>query len=199
MKFGKPLYISEKKIYKSEIADGFRCEVTCENNQLTPPIESFIQTLRIPLTQAIIQNTKGWFSKALTEGWLSERIQLSFPTDSISDNFEGTLTWQAKELSISKEEFIFHMELVEKRETPKVVIDFSEEPEPEPEEVKQQIRRREPLNRKDFKEKVMVERSRAGRALFRAERLTQEYCQLYGEETDWEESDDENGSGKDEN
>jgi hypothetical protein len=38
---------------------------------------------------------------------------------------------------------------------------------------------------------VRRERERAGRALFRAERLTQEYCQLYGEDTDWEESDDE--------
>ena len=197
MKFGKPLYKSEKKIYRSEIADGFRCEVTCENNQLTPPIESFIHSLRTPLTQSLIQNTNGWFSKPLTESWLSEKIQLSFPTDSISDNFEGTLIWQAKDLSISKDEFVFHMELVEKREAPKVVIDFPEEPEPE--EVKQQTRHREPLNRKDFKAKVMVERDRAGRALFRAERLTQEYCQLYGEETDWEESDDESGSGQDEN
>jgi hypothetical protein len=195
MKFGKPVYNSEKKIYRSEIADGFRCEVTCENNQLTPPIESFITTLRTPLTQAVILNTNGWFSKPLTEAWLSEKIRLLFPTIDITPNFEGTFIWQAKELSISKDEFVFHMELVEKREAPKVVIEFLEEPE----EVKQETRRRLPVNRKDFKAKVLVERARAGRALFRAERLTQEYCQLYGEETDWEESDNESGSGQDEN
>jgi hypothetical protein len=34
-------------------------------------------------------------------------------------------------------------------------------------------------------------RSKAARALFAAERATQMYCQLYGEDTDWETTDSE--------
>ena len=41
------------------------------------------------------------------------------------------------------------------------------------------------------KKKVMRAREKAARALFQAERLTQEYCAVYGEDTDWEEEDEE--------
>jgi hypothetical protein len=41
------------------------------------------------------------------------------------------------------------------------------------------------------KQKVMRVREKAARALFHAERLTQEYCTAYGEDTDWEEEDEE--------
>jgi hypothetical protein len=37
----------------------------------------------------------------------------------------------------------------------------------------------------------MRAREKAARALFHAERLTQEYCSIYGEDTDWEEEEDE--------
>lgn len=193
MKFGKPLYIPDQKIYKSEITDGFRCESVCENASLTPAPESFILSLKAPLTQALIQNTKGWFSKALTEGWLLEKVQLLFPNETLPTDFEGSLIWEAKTLVISKELFVFQMELVEKKETPKIIIDFPEEPKP----VQQKhVRREKQLTREELKRLVMREREKAARALFRAERLTQEYCELYGDETDWEESD---SSGEDEN
>jgi len=186
MKFGKPIYLADKKIYKSELIDGFRCEVTCEAGVLSPSLDVFLPQLKLPLTQTIVQNTKGWFSKPLTEGWLVEKIQILFPTMDLPIDFEGSLVWQAKELIISKENFVFHMELVEKKEVQKVVIDFPEEEPP-----KVQVRRKEPLSREELKKLVLKERGRAARALFRAERLTQEYCELYGDETDWEESDEE--------
>jgi hypothetical protein len=183
MKFGKPLYIPDQKIYKSELADGFRCESVCENTTLTPPPETFLGSLKEGLIQALILNTKGWFSKPLTEAWLLQKVQLSFPNETLPTDFEGTLVWQAKTLVISKELFVFQLELVEKRETPKVVIEFPEEPKPFMKKEKQV------LTREELKAKVMIERQRAAKALFRAERLTQEYYELYGDETDWEESD----------
>ena len=190
--FGKPVYVADKKLYKSELTDGFRYETSLENKIYTPTSETFIANLKPSLINTIIQNTKGWFSKPLTEAWLSERIEILFPIENLSSDFEGTLVWQAKELVISKDKFIFGTALIEKKENPKVMIDFPEIDFSE--EKKQGSRRRDNFTREQFKELVRRERDRAGRALFRAERLTQEYCQLYGEETDWEESDEEGGS-----
>jgi hypothetical protein len=188
MKFCPPLYISDKKIYRSEIKEGFRCEAECENTLLTPSLHQFIESQKGPLVEIIIQQTKGWFSKPLTEKWLQDRIFILFPTLDVSQEFEGTLKWEATELEISKERFEVKMSLVEKVEKQKVVIDFPEEPE----EVETKVRHI-PKTKEEFKGLVLRERARAGRALFRAERLTQEYCQLYGEDTDWEESEDESG------
>ena len=183
MKFGKPTYLADKKIYTSEISDGFRCESLFENKSFTPALESFQETLKPSLTHIVITATKGWFSKGLTEQWLSERIFLQFPNNDLSD-FEGTLVWQATTLVISKEQFIFHMSLIEKREVEKILIEFPEEIPPE-----KPIRQNSSIPREDLKRKVLKAREIAGRALFKAERLTQEYCDAYGDETDWEESD----------
>jgi hypothetical protein len=183
MKFGKPTYVAEQKIYSSQITDGFRCEVMREANTFTPALESFLPSMKFTLTQAIIQNTKGWFTKPLTESWLADRIQILYPIEDLSADFEGTLIWEGKSLVISKDKFIFGCELVEKKGLEKVMIEFPEDEPP--------VRRKEPLTKEQFKQLVLRERERAGRALFRAERLTQEYCQLYGEDTDWEESDSE--------
>ena len=206
MKFGKPIYLADQRSYKSEITDGFRYETSLENNSFSPTRETFVTTIKPSLIQTVVQNTKGWFSKPLTEAWLTDRIEILFPIQDLSQEFEGTLIWEAKELVISKDKFTFGTVLIEKKETPKVMIDFpeidfqDEKKQSDPSRISQTclkcskvgtVRRRDQLTREEFKQLVRDERERAGRALFRAERLTQEYCQLYGDETDWEESDED--------
>lgn len=190
MKFGKPVYVADKKIYKCEVSGVFRCESKCENNTLTPQPESLLSQVKGWLIPGIIENTKGWFSKPLTEAWLSDKINIHYPKEDIPEGFEGNIEWEVKELIISKDSFLFNTAIVEKKEFLKVLIEFPEEVPPEPKQ-KEGVRRKDNLTREQFKELVRRERDRAGRALFRAERLTQEYCELYGEETDWEESDEE--------
>ena len=195
MKFGKPHYDAQQKVFVSEIKEGFRCEAELEDAEFKPPITSFLVTLRDSLTQDVLRQTNGWFSKPLTEDWLRSKIELDIPTD-ILNGFEGSVCWQAKRLTISKEKFIFHFEIDETREAEKVMIDLLEQSSTQPLEVEDlpltstgggQLVGVGPTRRRLMKEAVMEARAKAGRALFKAERLTVEYSQLYGEDTDWEE------------
>ena len=189
MKFQKPTFDSLQQVYLSEIKEGIRCEATRnDEKQFTPDISTFYTTIKDSFTDMIIQQTKGWFQKPLTKEWLQTRITFHIPTQEIPEEFEGQCIWDLKSLRISKEKFDFIFGLVEMKEAEKVMISFEE---PEPEVIKQPSEKQQMTRRFEDKQKVLKMRSKAARALFVAERATQMYCQLYGEDTDWETTDSE--------
>ena len=99
--------------------------------------------------------------------------------------FEGTVTFAMDELVISKETFLFKFVITDTKEDEKVCIVFEDEAPPLPEEVLHPEEK--PVNvRKLQKQRVMDLRTKAARALFHAERLTQEYYNQFGEDTEWE-------------
>ena len=81
---------------------------------------------------------------------------------------------------ISKEEFTIVFKMGVMKQAEKVVIQFQEE--------------ELPAKRALQKSDVLKARARAAKALFVAESLTQEYIRLRGgEDTDWEDEEDEEG------
>jgi hypothetical protein len=196
MKFGKPTYDSSRKIYKSEITEGLRCETRRENGVLTPSLDSCHQAVHQPLLHEVVDSTKTWFSKPITQEWLKSRIQHSVNMPELGD-FEGTLVFELVSLAISKEVFLFLWNLVDK--IPDQKISFDEAPEQEQEDLPEvtevpvhsegEVLGIGPTRRKLFKEEALAARRRAARLLYKAEILTQQYCELYGDETDWEEDD----------
>jgi len=189
MKLGKPSYDSSAKVYTCELKDGFRFESQLEDGVFTPPLEA-VSDLTPALVSQLLTDTKGWFSKPLTAEWLSPRIQYDVSTGSVSDGFEGTLVWQAVRLMITKDKFMFILDIVEQKKS-EILIDFQEDapvapaaPAAAPEPAQAQgnnVARRE-LHKKT----VMEARAKAARALFKAERSINEYIELYGDDTDWE-------------
>jgi hypothetical protein len=196
MKINKPSYNPGLKLYTCELTDGFRLSFIKEEGVITQlsDSESLIQSLLQPL----IDGTKGWFTKPLVKEWLKPRISFDTPTSEIPADFEGTADYQATKLIISKDSFVFQCSIMELKPVEKVIIDFKEEAVEAAEavdavETKEEIPLVEstplgigPTRRILQKEVVMKARAKAARALFKAERLTLEYSQLYGEDTDWE-------------
>jgi hypothetical protein len=136
----------------------------------------------------LIKSTQGWFSKPLTEEFLKGKIQYDIPTD-VPETFEGLVEWEIQRLIISKEQFLFVCVVAKTVEDEKVSLEFPEEPLHAQEE---EIPLHEeapmgigPTRRSLEKERVLSARTKAARALFHAERLTQEFYQAFGE-TDWE-------------
>ncbi len=135
----------------------------------------------------IVNGTKGWFSKPLTTDWLQGKLQLNIPVEQLGQDFEGSVKWKLERIEIRKLVFILHFGLFEKQEAPKINLELDFElpapltPSPTPIAKEFQTTRR-----KQQKEYVSAVREKAARLLFKAERLTQEYCQTYGEDTDWE-------------
>ena len=198
MKIHKPVYNTATKVYTCELTDGFRlsCEKEKDDVVSAPKISD---TLLDSLTQDIIHSTNGWFTKPLNSEWLRPRIVFDTPLQEVSTDFDGTIEYTAKQLVLSKHEFRFYCHLSKLTPAEKVVIAFDE-----PEEVKEVesipevfAEDNEPLGigptrRILQKARVMKERIKAAKALFKAERLTQEYIQFYGSEgTDWEDEDDD--------
>jgi len=196
MKINKPSYNPGLKLYTCELTDGFRLSFHKEEGVITQlsDSESLIQSLLQPL----IDGTKGWFTKPLAKEWLQPRISFDTPTSEIPADFEGTADYQATKLIISKDSFVFQCSIMELKPVEKVMIDFKEEgveavDAVDAVEAKEEIPLVEstplgigPTRRILQKEVVMKARAKAARALFKAERLTLEYSQLYGEDTDWE-------------
>jgi hypothetical protein len=196
MKLQKPTFDSTQQVYVSVIKEGIRCEAQRnDEKQYEPNITSFYTSMKDTFTDVVIQQTKGWFSKVLTKEWLDQRIFFHIPTESIPEDFEGRCIWELQSLRISKEKFDFLFGLVQMIEAEKVMISF-DEPEPQ---VQTQLQTKteetkpneETVRRFAEKQRILKLRARAARALFYAERATQEYCQVYGEDTDWETTDDE--------
>ena len=174
MKIHKPSYDSSARLYTCELTNGFRLSVNKEG-ELTN-LYSNDETVA-SLLKPIIEGTAGWFSKPLTPDWLKSRIRLDVPTGDIPTDFEGIVEYEAKQLLISKEEFVFICKVREMKKAEKVVIEFQEEELPV----------RHVLQKSD----VLKARARAARALFKAEALTQEYIRIHGGDTDWEDEEEE--------
>jgi hypothetical protein len=206
MKFTKPAYDAKARIYSCDITDGFRLCVRRESGSFVKEFSDCIDTNE--RIKHLIHTTQGWFSKPLTEDFLSGKIRYDIPTADIPPTFEGSVEWQAKKLLISKESFLFICEIVAQVEDEKLSLDFPDDEHMQQKQDQEDAVLAEeipmgaeqeggevigigPTRQQLDKKKVMRAREKAARALFHAERLTQEYCTVYGEETDWEEEDEE--------
>lgn len=189
MKFAKPSYDAKQRIYTCDITDGFRFSGRREGGCWVKAPESCIDSdERIA---HLIKSTQGWFSKPLTEEFLKGKIRYDIPT-SVSETFEGLVEWQIQRLIISKEEFLFVCVITRSVEDEKMTLEFPEEPSQQEKGPEEEIPLHEeaplgigPTRRIVEKEKVLSARAKAARALFHAERLTQDFYQAFGE-TDWE-------------
>lgn len=203
MKFTKPAYDAKARIYTCDITDGFRLCVRRESGAFVKEFSDCIDTNE--RVRHLIHATQGWFSKPLTEEFLNGKIRYDIPTADIPPTFEGSVEWQAKKLVISKDSFLFSCAILAQVEDEKLSLDF-----PDDEHLQQQqeaaLDEEIPMGAEEEggevigigptrqqldKKKVIRAREKAARALFHAERLTQEYCSVYGEDTDWEEEDEE--------
>jgi hypothetical protein len=206
MKFTKPAYDAKARIYSCDITDGFRLCVRRESGSFVKEFSDCIDTNE--RIKHLIHTTQGWFSKPLTEDFLSGKIRYDIPTADIPPTFEGSVEWQAKKLLISKESFLFICEIVAQVEDEKLSLDFPDDEHMQQKQDQEDAVLAEeipmgaeqegsevigigPTRQQLDKKKVMRAREKAARALFHAERLTQEYCAIYGEDTDWEEEEDE--------
>jgi hypothetical protein len=197
MKLLKPVYNAEFKQYTCDVQDGIRRITTKEADDQAVPLPEVPNTEFI---EWLITSTKGWFTKPITEEWLTPRLAQVHETTGVLPSFEGTIHWIVSWVSITKDKFVIHWKVESVKEAPKVVIEFEEEkPEDEMEEV-DNIPEAEGVNGMELgatrralhKYRVLKARAKAARALFKAERMTQEYIHLYGEDTDWE--DEESGN-----
>ena len=175
MKLEKPVYDSSAKVYSCKISDGFRFSVKHRGGGFTSDPAKEIDSEG--LANEVIQLTGGWFSKPLTQDFLKGKLKYNIPTSDIQAAFEGEVEFQMNNLLISKDTFLFICDVVCVKEDEKICIVFPEEDVEVPSPVDK---------RKLQKEKAMLLRTKAARALFHAERLTQEYCSEFGEDTDWE-------------
>lgn len=207
MKFTKPAYDAKSRIYTCDITDGFRLCVRRESGVFVKEFSDCIDTNE--RVKHLIHATQGWFSKPLTEEFLNGKIRYDIPTADIPPTFEGAVEWQAKKLVISKDSFLFACAIVAQVEDEKLSLDFPDEEHLHEQEQKHQEAALDeeipmgaaeeegevigigPTRQQLDKKKVMRAREKAARALFHAERLTQEYCAVYGEDTDWEEEDED--------
>lgn len=207
MKFTKPAYDAKARIYTCDITDGFRLCVRREGGVFVKEFSDCIDTNE--RIAHLIYATQGWFSKPLTEEFLNGKIRYDIPTADIPPTFEGSVEWQAKKLVISKESFLFICAIVSQVEDEKLSLDFPDDdalhahvqaqPQLQAEEEipmgaggeQGEVIGIGPTRQQLDKKKVMRAREKAARALFQAERLTQEYCAVYGEDTDWEEEEEE--------
>jgi hypothetical protein len=187
-------------------SDSFRFESAKEDTSFTPSLDTFVEIYRISLTNLLLQATKGWFTKPLTYEWLLPRIEFNIPTDEIPSTFEGTITWQPVAIIITKERFVCMCKMTAMHEADKITLDFQEEvglerggEANEASEVVDIpcVNDTEPpvdigpTRRVLQKQLVLQARSKAARALFKAEHMTQKYIEIYGEDTDWEDEEDE--------
>ena len=185
MKLHKPTYNAAEKQYLSKVEDGIRLTSEQEGGVLRPTVEEMKQAIVPSLIPSMVDSTKGWFTKPLTQEWLQTRCELELPTPDVQ--FEGKVVWELQEVIITKDKFRFLFVIVEQVEAEQVVIQL-EEPVVEEEEAAPAMAL-DPTRRVFAKQKVLKARAKAARALFKAERLTQEYMEMFGEDTDWEDED----------
>ena len=198
MKFTKPVYDAKARIYTCDITDGFRLCVRREGGAFVKEFSEYIDTNE--RIKHLIHATQGWFSKPLTEDFLNGKIRYDIPTDDIPPTFEGSVEWQAKKLIISKDSFLFACAIVSQVEDEKLSLDFPDDEHVHEQKQKEASLDEEipmgaeeqevigigPTRQQLDKKKVMRAREKAARALFLAERLTQEYYEQFGEDTEWE-------------
>ena len=203
MKFSKPVYDGKGKVYTAEVSDGLRfaAEFDLDSGSWSPPLEGFLLQHRNELIQDTLLATKGWFTKPLTQDWLTNRIQVILPDEDLirDGTFEGSAEWQISQLLISKEEFTFVCKRIGAVKKERIALLDELEPngggdEGDVEEVdfnpptsheSEDAVPLGPTRRMIAKATVVEARAKAARALFRANELAREYCNVYGD-TDWE-------------
>lgn len=186
MKLGKPVYDSATKLYNCPVSDGVRFSVRMEEGIFVRALDSFVD--KDMLIENILKATTGWFTKPLTQDYLSQRLQAEFPTP---PQIEGEIEFQLQGLTISKDVFLLRYAMVGTKEDEKICIELDEvtdvvEVEDEIPMADKEVLGLGPTRQQNVKQKVLKMRAKAARALFVAERLTQEYYQEFGEDTDWE-------------
>jgi len=186
-RLSRPVYDNTTKTYTCDLSDGFRFETEQDDTVFTPGLDKAFEWYHESVVEQLLVLTKGWFSKPLTKDWLLSRIKFDMVYN--NEKFEGTVVWQANKLIITKDAFLFKLVIVEQKKREPVIIDFEDgidsvAPDTE-------VLSIGPTRRDLQKKMVMEARSKAARSLFKAERLTNEYISLYGEDTDWDESDNE--------
>ena len=186
MKLSKPVYDSSAKLYNCSVSNGVRFVTRREEGNFTPELLSFVS--KDMITDFLVKATTGWFTKPLTQDFLIDKIRFEFPTSELAESFEGEVEFQIQSLVISKEIFLLRFGIISQKEDEKICIKFEEE---EPSENAIPMAEKEvmgigPTRQETVKQKVLKARAKAARALFIAERLTQEYYEEFGEDTDWE-------------
>ena len=186
MKLGKPVYDSAAKLYNCTVVNGVRFTVRREEGRFVNDLNSFVD--KNMLADSIVTLTAGWFTKPLTHDYLISRLQTDFPTQ-IAESFEGELEYELQGLTISKDVFLLRYIMVSSKEDEKICIQFDEAVEENIDKIpltQKEVMGIGPTRQHIVKQKVLKARSKAARALFLAERLTQEYYEEFGEDTDWE-------------
>jgi hypothetical protein len=187
MKLGKPVYSKESQVYVCECRDEehiFRVESSVEGGVFSPPLDGHSAKTRDQMISLLLTETTGWFSKPLTKEWLTPRLRYTIPTSDIPVEFSGVCRWSIGKLHISKESFVCEFILTEKLSSEVPLIDLHEDVD-----VDVDVDAKTP--RQEKKEIVLRARRRAAMALLKAERLMQSYAEEFGEDTDWEDEDDE--------
>lgn len=190
MKLGKPTYSKESQVYVCECRDvsAFRVESTIEGGKWSVPLDEHLAKTREQMIPLLLVETTGWFSKPLTKEWLHSRLRYTIPTGDIPSDFEGMCAWTLARLLISKESFVCEFVLAEKVASAQPLIDLHED-----EVVDSPGSGGSGTNptREEKKEIVLRARRRAAMALLKAERLMQAYADEFGEDTDWDDDEDE--------
>lgn len=190
MKLGKPIYVKESQVYVCECRDEehiFRVESSVEGGKWSVDLESHLAKTREQMISVLLVETTGWFSKPLTKEWLHSRLRYTIPTSDIPVEFEGMCRWTLAKLHISKESFLCEFVLAEKVANQLPLIDLQED---EVADTMSPISNTSPT-REEKKSSVLLARRRAAMALLKAERMMQAYAGEFGEDTDWEDEDEE--------
>jgi hypothetical protein len=184
MKLGRPTYSKENQVYVCECKneEPFRVESSMESGQWTPDPTTHLALTRDAMISMLLEETRGWFSKPLTKEWLVSRLRYTIPTSDIPAGFEGICRWTLKRVHISKESFVCEFILEEKLSTEMPLIELQEDIVPAESKSK---------TKEEKKDLVLRARRRAAMALLKAERLMQAYAEEFGEDTDWEDEDEE--------
>lgn len=193
MKYSKPRYDTKQQIYYVDIQDGIRFRMECEGGKSNVSLESLFHEQMNSIVQETIQLTQGWFSKPLTPDYLRPRLACQYPTQNL-ESYDGTLEFALTALIITKQAFTFEIKLINYTPTERLVIDLPEDEQKEDVELPVEDSGEPaltvgPTRRRMVKLHVMRARARAARALYKAEQLTQAYCEAYGDDTDWDEDD----------
>jgi hypothetical protein len=189
MKLGKPIYAKDTQVYVCECRDEehiFRVESSVQGGKWSVPLEEHLTKTRENMISILLKETTGWFSKPLTKDWLLPRLRYTIPTSDISEEFEGICRWTLAKLHISKESFVCEFILSEKvlPEVPLIVLQ-------EDESVVEDTSKKGSPTREEKKVASLRARRRAAMALLKAERMMQAYAEEFGEDTDWEDEDED--------
>ena len=188
MKIGKPIYAKESQVYVCECRDEehiFRVESSVEGGKWSVALEEHLAKTREQMISVLLTETTGWFSKPLTKDWLLSRLRYTIPTSDIPAEFEGLCRWTLAKLHISKESFLCEFVLAEKVAAELPLIHLQED------EVVEETRVATSPTREEKKKAVLLARRRAAMSLLRAEQMMHVYAREFGEDTDWEDDEDE--------